>query len=1774
MASAADENSPPRLDALPKSRRLSSLIDSPSRVTRSQVRRLSSAPSAAAAEAPLPMSPKPTVSTRRRSAVAARSDAAHQDEAPASQEEPDTGKALPRRRSVRKSFADGNDEGPLSSRSSKLSSIDEDSKANSKEESKPTAMSESRPVTRRTRASMASALEPEPEICLPTTRRTRRSSISSVSSITSSVVASPRTRSRKNLSPVPSPTFSEVSTMSEVPETSPASKTSPSKDSSPLVDKSEKKLGTPRQLQFHNSDSAKTKRSSFIVSEHIEGEDTSSKTDGVESCQPARRSQGRLSSKSPLKFVETPMDDSVKSNHDVEKKSNDEGNVEVEFNKARSSVGRLSLSANKSSRLSLSSNKSTPNKSSPSLIEKFDSSPNLSLSGSRRSSKRLSLSSNKASPAENLKSDLHLTESEDKVNSESRSPAVFMYNRSNVTEENAGSPRLTWNGSLRESAGRLSSKSSPFKFDVSDGVSPKKSQPETASSENVQSYEASQDVTSNSSVLPEKSELDNSTRSSTRKISVGKSPLLGLQELRSENSSSPDSSVTKGSTDQQIFDVEDSSTDPSLVEVVVEKRNSLGRLSLSSKQATPSKLQSPAGPSKVSDIETKGRFSLSSNKSTPAKSAKFDTFEVSNTESQQSSLSRLSLSSNKSTPAKSPQFDNPELSNTDSNQKTSVNRLSLSSNKATPSKSSKAEAVATQEHISTPSTSGSSDKLSPANSSDSGSPQSADEDAPNTFLSRFSLSFNKSTPAKASPAKSPNTPQVQLNESQRSSIGRLSLSSNKSPQPEGLRANDEMEHVSDNEESDSVSSADPSQRRESVGKLNLSGKVETSSSTKSTGRPSLTPSKILNISHHQEEDASSDDDASNEDNDDANNDANHANGDASNDSFKLSSKIFSHLNPSEVSRRASTGNLSKKPLISDQKARASMGPLINPSTSYPDDSEDENDSSNSSGGIGDSSNTANDRSQFGMGELTLSPIKQDSPSKKRSLTPASDKTCNEPERQTSPSNLLEKSTVFDDDSFASNTETSEQALEMSVSSLKPSNLNKSINNENNVSQLADAADLDSSKRFLKTPTKDVPNEESITTSKVSSQKKLGSTKVYQAAAVLMSGGKISDFDDDDSDDSQLQTVFSPSTMSKKEIRLEKKARRKAEKEARKKLKQEWNSYTCVNEIKSLKQSMAKSFARSLEVAEAATKPDYKENTHQTQISPHPESSKKKKSIEANVARSEVSNVMDEKLDLSEKTSSKRRKTLSQSECDLPLEDDENNTPSPLKNDEKPAETDIQSAEKLKKLKRSKSGSADLETGVSNHHEEIGTGNTLPDDVKTACKKKKKKAKTITATEMELNAEVPPASKDKKKKLKKKGLVDDAPTAELPLKAKKKKLKKSVLGDEAPLEDISIKKKKKKQKLASENHSVEETTTEALKIKKKKKKNKDSVLQPSSASEENFSNVLSHDLQKQKKKKKRKLSSIDGTVDMDENSSTKVMLVDDTNATHSGSGKTQVKKLKKKKEKLMPDENKEVSSKQHKKKLKEKRVLELVPSTADGSDSEDEPTSVSFAAGKNAALALMEAAALNIKQQKEMKKQKIKEVQEKRRQEKSAKMLKQKKNIIDVDVGSHTSKKGGFPVSSSKIIFDDQGISQKVKPPKRLPTDLLESLSEQPATKYVKRPDGSKEKVPADAVSSEELKKREMKKARILARKLEKQKLLQSDYVPLEGVLGATRFGVVPLRNIMLAKKLQRNKLAEEAANFRQANLFGNRIRRTPISSAISYQEKRKASGTDGLVYKK
>lgn len=111
-----------------------------------------------------------------------------------------------------------------------------------------------------------------------------------------------------------------------------------------------------------------------------------------------------------------------------------------------------------------------------------------------------------------------------------------------------------------------------------------------------------------------------------------------------------------------------------------------------------------------------------------------------------------------------------------------------------------------------------------------------------------------------------------------------------------------------------------------------------------------------------------------------------------------------------------------------------------------------------------------------------------------------------------------------------------------------------------------------------------------------------------------------------------------------------------------------------------------------------------------------------------------------------------------------------------------------------------------------------------------------------------------------------------------------------------------------------------------------------------------------------------------------------------------------------------------------------------------------------------------------------------------------------------------------------------------------------------------------------------------------------KQLQESEYIPLPEVLGATRFGVVPLRNIMLAKKLQQNRLAEQAANFRQQALFGNRVRRTPsefctsevifpsylllicllsfmivliaVAKILAHQEKLKASGKDRLVTSK
>lgn len=1482
------------------------------------------------------MSPKPA--TRRRSTVASASknDTSSQDDASV-QEEPDTVRTLSKRRSVRKSFADVPEDGAISNPPSKLTSIEEDSQTIPIEESKP--------VTRRTRASMASLrtpFEPEPELCLPTTRRTRRSSLSSVSS---SIVASPKrqTRSRKNLSPVASPTVSEVSTVSEVPETSPASKSSPSKDKSPMTSKSPKLLGSPRQLELNDSDSAKTKRQSF-VSDNVQGEESGSPE--LERSLSRRRSSGRQSLKS-LNFVESAMEDPEKSNPDDEKPSNDnEGNSEIELDKSKGSIGRwslssnkpsrLSLSSSKSSRLSLSSNKSSPSPLSPALLQKFESSPHVTMNGSQRSSiGRLSLSSKKASP------EVHLSEFEGVTNSETSSPRVMITKLRKEEGDHTDYPKQISTHSQRESTGRITRKSSPFNFEVSTRLSPNKSQVETLVSEDIasSSHETSEEV---ASVPFEQKELNNSRRSSIKKISMGKSPSSKFQEL--ENITNEDSSTTdKASTEQEVFDVEDSSTDPGSVELVLDKSNSVCR-PMSSSKAGAGYHQTPDGSPKLSTFEAKSRFSLSSNKSTPAKSPKLDNSEVSNTDSQKPSLNRFSLSSMKSTPAKSPKGE-----------------------------------VAPQEDVVTPNTilsrfSASSNKLSPSKSPKCDSSLLTSDNPPNTLLSRFSVSFNKSinsTPGKPSPGKSP---------------GKLSLSAKKSPHSVDIQG-DDSEH-SENEES--VPSSDASGQMEN---LNLSRKAEEPSPRKSTGRSSLTPSLSLKNSHHQEEGASSDEESdaisssdppeqdvslgrgsltpsmslnySHHEEEESSDDASGSEKEASNDSCDKAENLGSVFvsNRSEGSRRASTGNLSTKPLKTDlKKARASMGHLNQPFSWLSEEKDDASDSSVDGG----------DKHDFAAGELTLSPIKQDVPPKKMNRTPSSDKSASEPERQNSPNNPFEKSTVFNDDSFASNTETSEQALEMSLG--KSSTLNTSRNDEENASDANNqlgkgATELDLQKGLPE----DVSTEEKTLVSRKSLNvgKKLGSTGILQAAALLMSGGNISDFDADSSDDDQWQPVLPQPTMSRKEKKLERKARKKAEKEARKKLERERSLKGTVADLKT------KNVLPSSD-NEDCQNPVSEENILPMSDSRSPAKSKKRKSMDANLGSSQISNEHNEEFDSSENTSSKRQKTLSQSEIDSPLVEESNFTCAPAKSDEDLTEENGQDETERKKKKK-KNVKAITATGVESatdiptvknkkkklknkvvedgasvihEHSEGENLNTPPvadnGDGETEHKKKKKKAKASTSAEVQTAVEK--ASSE----------------------IKKKKLKKSVLEENPSVEELSVK-KKKQQKFTSEN-KLEENSAAILKIKKK---NKNLVLQPFLALEHN-----SNDVPDKKKSKKVKLS-VDETKDKKSN---KKVIFDGDEA------EAILKKPKKMNDKLIPEQSKDEkqSKKMKKKKIKEKSVLESNIVTAD--DSDDEPTSVSFTAGRSAALAMMEAAAENIKRQKELKKQKMRERQEKSVTQKSSKVI--------------------------------------------------------------------------------------------------------------------------------------------------------------------------------------
>lgn len=1852
MESNADENSPPRSDLVAKTRRQSTLLDSPSRVTRSQVRRLSSAP------VEPPMSPKPAVNRRRSARVSESiSDVASQDDVSSIQDEAETGKPIQRaRRSTRRSFADTT-ETALSQRST-LSSIEEDTK----------------PVTRRTRASLKPVEETDSELVLPPTRRTRRSSISSVTSVSTiaSNAQSPQRRtraSRRNLSPVPSPTFSEASVISELPEGSPnikktnspaasdlntssksipplSSNVSPamplsgktpnsaevkrssSKDKSPMVKLSDISFTTPRQLNLDDSGSASKKRAS-LTNEEIEIIDVNEESDNS-SIQKSRRSQGRLSLTSrkstpskPAQFIESPLQ---KPSDEIMTVDLDSQSQSVDGKPLRVSVGSQNANTERprrnSGRLSLSKFVETPlsnsdaheseklNESSP---EDVDSSTNVSsrkleLDKSLNSSKRLSLSKFVENPLEE-------TGKKGLVESETTSAEIneiLSEDNVNSLEDHLNKSKTELEKSRRSSTGNkfieTPFKNSPTKQteDVDQGKSGRQSisraslssvkSPELEKSQrkSANRFSLASNITSDTNPEDDhETQADHSSRKSTGRLSLTsiKSPesqrnSMGRLSLNSQKSLiidldrdndeiQPEKSSRKSSGRDSVSPVKSP-------ELGNSKRLSVGRFSLTSlkntdpdsaddvqleKSSRKSIGRDSLSPSKSPELEKSSRKSVGRDSTSPVKSPEVE-------ESQRMSVGRLSLLSNKS-------VSNIDPDNAD-NKSDKLSRKSIGRDSVSPVKSPELEKSQRK-------------SIGSEKSSNIINPDTENED-------QGEKSSRKSTGStSASPLKSP-----ELDKSQRSSFGRLSLTSNKSS-PIRL---DNSPHLTPRDVANLRSyfaSSTPTaclKEQSPVKEVSLleKSKVSNQSLSRSSGRLSLTPSKsvpptksnVMSSDRFSDQvDDDGDDDSEDVDSEDV-------------ESHESDSNPRSIGTSASTSHRASTGNtLSEQTFESEGlgKSRVSTGSLPHKSplksgvlNSEVEESLSISHSNNISKGSShaDNSSSFNDKTKIGMSEdLNVSPIKQDQAKLKNlTLTPSSSENSFN-KSHCSPNHAFEKSTVFNeqDVSFGSHTGTNVES-EHSLSTSRPSSQMNVSHHIENLTNDTSIKSLERKSPFKKSTEVLAPSDTEDNIDKPSKFKASISSKVYKDAAFLLSGGSVSDFDDQEDDDAdKWQQFSSPATKSKREKRLEKKAKKKIEKEERRKAKLERMKQVEANEDDSdgsdviVGESYLKSVTQTLS-------PGLKVTTSNSQASDdevieviHSDKTSRKRKVGSTDFN--TSKITDQNLEVlgasSELVNSvNKRKSLPDSDNSI--------------SNKKMSVSLLQSDVPTSMISTNDNIATLLDDFVDIASEESADCVELvrSDPAETLKKKKKKKLVQVN-TNHDIASGEQKIKKTKKNKLKQlaTNVENESVESDKPLKKKKKNKDQSNIENESEAQMHEIKKAKKKARAATVEEGSEQPLkkkkkvteksepTDAMKLVKKKKKNDKEQASTEAESEDTVKLVT-------KKKKKAKLSVMENQVHALEElhevrgkKTKKNIAVDKNTEDNSGVTKPQ-KKLKKKSHESFDssplDVNDGTSAKILKKKKKNNAAL-VEPTNGNGSDSDDAPTSVSFAAGKESALAELSAAAESIKKQKELKKQKLKIKQERMREEKLAKLEKLKKkqkrkakHLESREVNSST----GISVdgSSYKIYFDGENNASTSKLPKRLPEEFLESLSEQPPTKLVRRADGSKERVAAAAVSKEEQEYLERKKAKKLARKMEKQRMLQADYVPLEGVLGSTRFGVVPLRNIMLAKKLEKNKLAEEAANFRQQSLFGNRIRRTPISSVLSHKEKLKASGKDQLVKSK
>ncbi|KAK3921694.1 hypothetical protein KUF71_010879 [Frankliniella fusca] len=1831
-----------------------------------------------------------TITVSRRKSVRVSesfSDVASQDDVSSIQDETENSKPAQRpRRSTRRSFAD-TDSAPLTQRST-LSRIVEDSK----------------PVTRRTRASKKPVEETDVELTLPPIRRTRQSSVSSVTSVSTIASNAPspqrRTRaSRRNLSPVPSPTFSEASAISEVPEVSPNLKkrdspvvilnrsakslTPSSSNVSPAVQSS---VETPdsqsRRVSLRDKSPMKTSESSFTTPRQLNLNDTgcsknrsSLTNDEVEvinisdsdSGQKPRRSQGRLSltrRTTPQKsgqFVESPMEEPAQETTSIDQESDAPsfgckpsrisigvGNADSE--RPRRNSGRLSLSKFVERPLSDSSTQDIgiANELSP----KDNSSPaanNSELNKSLNSSRRLSVSKFVEKPLD--------------------SKTISSQDEAEVAFDNLNKSKTDLETSHRTSVGKMFTETT-FKS--------------TPSKETDTSFET----------RPEEDiELEKSARKSTGRTSMSsiKSPELDKPQHKSvERHSVTSDGTVDTNPEEECGNSGRKSTDRkslSLKSPELEKsqRNSVGRLSLNSnksliidldyektdddepeKPSRKSNERVSCSPVKSPELEKSqrksvDRFSLSSNKSltsidpenevqeqlengsrksfgrssvSPAKSPELQRSRrksgspsltpnksMSTTDQENEEIERIEKSSRKSmgrssvSPAKSSKVDTSSL-------RKSVGRLSLSSNKSN-------QEIAVEEQL----------EKSMRKSLDrpSTSPAKSPElEKSQRKSSRFSLASNKA----ASDDENEDEPHEK---STRKSTGGLSTSPIKSPEPEKLQRNsigrpsstsnksspfklDDSPHLTPRDVANlrsyfasSTPTAISKKEQSPVKEISLLEKSKANQLlNKSSGRLSLTPSKSATPPSYlfaaQADGDTGDDDSNGKDDDICDMDGD---GDDAKDSSHVSIQ-----NSASTSRRASTSNIQSEETLDSEgkeKYRASTGSLFEKSplkspvlTSEVKESLSTSHTNNQSNrsSHGDNSSSFNDKTKLGLSE-GLSPIKQQQGELRNfTLTPSpSENSFND--SLCSPNQALEKSMVFNEQDLSSGSHTGLSDEQSSSTSHPSSRMNLQEASTSESSNLISGKNSPQKQPSDVLSPKDAKNE----TGKVPKSKALSvSCKVYKDAAILLSGGNISDFDDQEDDDADQWEHFpSPATKSKKELRLERKLRKQAEKELRKKSKLE--------RIKHLQTSEDRSDVYEKEQTEKILEPNVKVVTPVLKMNNQALEDVVKESDATDIIHSDVPNrkrvrgssdfLVSKRREQNSEERINKRKSLSEfvnsvssKKMCLQLEDalsipvghvseDNAGTQSDEIRDfdiESVDATETVPSEATKPLKKKKK--------KKNIHQ-VDSDNFQIPVAERSIKKTKKKKQVDESSENETDK---PIKKKKKKVQDQANVENDSVGQSDEIKKKKKKVKTLVIAEDGstqiskknkklmkkpsesePEDGVKAVKKKKKVKKQFDTEAAVADTTKLVK-KKKKKVNEE-------ASEEAKSG------DKVKSSKTKKFSYLDNDVDnlspdvleeLSENiikKKLKKSVSDDTTEEYSGS------ELPKKKFKIkFTDSSDQISlgasdapesakmTKKKKKKKKNTALLDEMGTSENGNNSDDDaPTSVSFAAGKEFALAELSAAAESIKKQKEMRKQKLKIKQDRIREEKLAKLnkIKKKQKFIQSEDADVTSSSGvSVSGSSYKIYFDGESNSEKSKLPKRLPDDFLESLSEQPPTKVRRRADGSKERVAAAAVSKEDQERLERKKAKKLARKLERRNMLQSDYVPLEGVLGSTRFGVVPLRNIMLAKKLEKNKLAEEASNFRQQSLFGNRIRRTPISSLLSHKEKLKASGKDRLVQSK